>query len=384
MIIEQFSKVRPNGVKENWYLLNTEFGQCQMRKTDYDRGLKPNIKSAVNKLEYFKNECNKIHNNKYDYSLVNYEHIHDVIQIICPEHGEFLQTPHSHLRGGRCHTCARLSHKDKVTRTQDEFIKLAKEVHGDKYDYSKTNYNTSSDKIIIGCPVHGEFKQRASSHLKYGCARCGADAIMHTTESFIKRAKKLHKNRFDYSKTVYEHSTKPVTIICKEHGEFTQIASEHIRSRAPGCKSCFYSKGEGIITDILMKNKIKFIREHKLGYTKYRYDFYLPDINVLIEYDGELHYIAVDYFGGVDTLNKIKNNDSIKNVLAETHNIPLIRIPYTHIGYLKDSLNSKLRMYVKYKRDGKYFKNFLEYAKHFGLDGDAKSIDHKQYLFKLK
>ena len=78
-----------------------------------------------------------------------------------------------------------------------------------------------------------------------------------------------------------------------------------------------------------------------------------------------------------------KESDAYKNTLAETHNIPLIRISYWYISSLQDVLNNKLRMYVKYKRDGVYFKNFLEYAKHFGLDGDAKSIDHKQYLFKL-
>lgn len=345
---------------------------------------KPNgPKKFVRTLEDFIAKARSIHGDRYDYSKVDYVDSRVNVKIICSIHGEFEQSPHSHLKGHNCYLCGRASHKDKVTKTQDEFIKLAKEIHGDKYDYSKTKYTTTYNKVIIGCPVHGDFEVRADGHLKYGCARCGADAIMHTTESFIKRAKELHGDRYDYSKSVYEHSTKPITIICKEHGEFTQVASEHIRSRAPGCGVCATSLGEKLIFDILKQNNINFIKEYKLGRTNYRYDYYLTDLNILLEYDGLQHYKPIPFFGGMKYYEYIRNNDSIKTTLAETHNIPLVRITYMDAGNIAGAITNKLIKYVKYKRDGKYFKNFLEYAKHFGLDGDAKSIDHKQYLFKL-
>lgn len=229
MIIEQFSKARPNGAKENWYLLDTEFGQCQMRKADYDRGLKPNIKSAVNKLEYFKNECNKIHNNKYDYSLVNYDHIHDVIQIICPEHGIFEQKAYSHKQGIGCKLCSTNNDNEEIKQKLIEngfeivsfksteiivkdkygtyktmssrvreniyptvktclnrneyFINKAKEIHGDKYDYSLVDYKSSNKKIKIICPVHGEFEKLYGTHVlkEEGCPYC-----MEETNYFFK------------------------------------------------------------------------------------------------------------------------------------------------------------------------------------------------------
>lgn len=333
--------------------------------------------------EQFIEEAINVHGDKYDYSKVDYVNAEKKVAIICKEHGEFLQTPHSHLKGFGCRSCGKISFINKVRTSHDDYISKAKEIHGDKYDYSKTKYTTTYNKIIVGCPVHGDFEVRADGHLKYGCARCGADAIMHTTESFIKRARELHGDKYDYSKSEYVHSTKPITIICKEHGEFTQVASEHIRSRAPGCGVCASSLGEKLLFDILKQNNIKFIKEYKLGGTNYRYDYYLTDLNILLEYDGIQHFKPIPFFGGEESFIYTKESDAFKNTLAETHNIPLIRISYWYISNLQDVLNNKLRMYVKYKRDGKYFKNFLEYAKHFGLDGDAKSIDHKQYLFKL-
>lgn len=332
--------------------------------------------------EQFKSEARAIHGDRYDYSKVLYEHTEKKVIIICRIHGEFTQTPHSHLKGYGCYQCGRLSHKDKVTRTEDEFLKLAKEVHGDKYDYSKINYTTMDNKIIIGCPIHGKFKQRASGHLKYGCARCGTDAITYTTESFIKKANLRHNNKYDYSKTIYTHSKSPVIITCPKHGDFKQIANEHLCRT--GCPVCSSSRGEKLLYRILKNNNIDFVRQYKLGNTNYRYDFYLPELDTLIEYDGIQHFEPVEYFGGMSRFLEVKANDELKNTLALTHNKKLLRVHYKNITNLKDVLSGKIRHYIKYCRDGKYFKSFLEYSQYFKLPGDAKPNEHKQYLFKLK
>ena len=108
-----------------------------------------------------------------------------------------------------------------MEKTKNEiFIEKAKKVHGDKYDYSKVNYIDSKTKICIICPEHGEFWQTPSSHLrKRGCPFC-ANNIKYTNEKFIEKASAIHHNRYDYSKTKYVNNKTKVCIICPEHGEF--------------------------------------------------------------------------------------------------------------------------------------------------------------------
>jgi len=110
-----------------------------------------------------------IHNDKFDYSLVEYVNSHSKVKIICPVHGEFTQTPHSHLSGRDCLKCKYLS----FTSNTEDFISKAKLVHNDKYDYSLVNYINSRTKVNFICPVHGEFEQLPHSHLVgCGCSKC--------------------------------------------------------------------------------------------------------------------------------------------------------------------------------------------------------------------
>lgn len=107
----------------------------------------------------------KVHGNKYDYSLVNYKHSSIRVEIICHVHGEFQQFPCCHLAGFGCRSCAIDARRGNIK----SFIKKAKKIHGDKYDYSKTIYKSYDEKIKIICPIHGEFIQRTADHLRFGC-----------------------------------------------------------------------------------------------------------------------------------------------------------------------------------------------------------------------
>ncbi len=120
--------------------------------------------------------------------------------------------------------------------TTKEFIKKAREVHGDKYDYSKVEYVKSKEKVNIICPEHGEFSQTPQKHLYgQGCPQCGNKPKI-TTEEFIKKAREVHGDRYDYSKVVYVDAQTDVCIICRQHGEFWQRPSHHTDGR--GCKKC--------------------------------------------------------------------------------------------------------------------------------------------------
>ncbi len=118
------------------------------------------------------------------------------IEIICPIHWSFFQTPYKHLIGRGCQICGGSKKSNKI-----EFIRKAKNIHGDYYCYDFVEYFNNSTKIKITCPSHGEFYQRPQDHINgQGCPKCVGKN--KTTEEFIKKANKIHKNKYDYSKTI--------------------------------------------------------------------------------------------------------------------------------------------------------------------------------------
>src|SRR3989304_259165 len=181
--------------------------------------------------DIFIERAKEIHSNKYDYTKVEYNGIFNKLIIICPKHGEFEQTPNNHLVGKGCPKCA-----GKNTTTED-FINKAKEKHGNKFDYSKVEYKTNKDKIIITCPIHGEFLMEPRNHLRVqsGCRKCKTN-IRLTNEIFVIKAKLIHGDKYDYSKVDYQNKFSEILIICKLHGEFKQEARFHLEGR--GCQKC--------------------------------------------------------------------------------------------------------------------------------------------------
>jgi len=122
-----------------------------------------------------------------------------------------------------------------------QFIKKAKDVHGDRYTYTETLYEGTYKPVNIMCKIHGEFKIRPNNHLsgKQGCQKC-SKKYRPTTEEFIERAKEVHGNKYDYSLSEYgKNNRDKVKIICHEHGEFEQSPSSHIHQSA-GCPICSY------------------------------------------------------------------------------------------------------------------------------------------------
>jgi hypothetical protein len=189
-------------------------------------------------LEDFIKEAKLVHGDKYDYSLVNYINNNIKVKIICPIHGEFEQTPIKHINAKQnCKKCSTNSVHLSQRKLKSEFINEAKLVHGDKYDYSLVDYKTSKIKIKIICPIHGEFEQIPSNHLRgRGCLYCGGTSKMDFN-TFVLKAKNIHGNKYDYSLTKYINSYSPITILCPEHGEFEQIPNNHL-SKGQGCYKC--------------------------------------------------------------------------------------------------------------------------------------------------
>ena len=186
-----------------------------------------------------------IHGNSYDYSKVNFTKTTEKVIIICPEHGEFEQTPHAHLKGQGCPYCGVLKRAKSKTDTKENFIKKAKEIYGETYDYSNVNYINNKTLISIICPIHGEFKLTPHDHIgknHRGCPKCGnakkGNSRKLNTQKFIEKSKIKHKNFYDYSNVNYLNSTTNVEIICPIHGSFFQQPSVHLMGSI--CPKCAY------------------------------------------------------------------------------------------------------------------------------------------------
>ena len=225
--------------------------------------------------EEFIQDARKVHSDKYDYSKVEYVDSLTKVCIICPEHGEFWQRPSNHLSGAGCKKCK----YEKQAYSTEEFIKKANETHKGKYDYSKVKYEKSKTKVCIICPEHGEFRQEANSHLRgVGCPKCNG-LYVPTTEEWIASARKVHGDKYDYSKVHYVNNRTKVTIICPEHGEFKQIPSSHLSGN--GCPKCNLSHLERSVMNYLDDMEIAYGYQKRFSWLgQQSLDFYLPDYKI--------------------------------------------------------------------------------------------------------
>lgn len=227
--------------------------------------------------EDFVRVANEKHNHKYDYSLVDYVDSQHKVKIICPVHGVFEQKANNHMAGMGCKLCANEENAKHQAKTTEEFIKKAQEIHGDKYDYSKTEYINDKEKVCIICPVHGEFWQRPGNHLHgWGCKKCSQSHL----EGEILKLLNNTGIKFEYQKTF---------------------------------------------------DWLKYITNLSL-------DFYLPDKKIAIECQGVQHYFPTSFGGEVspeELFSLIKNRDRIKKSLCEEHGIRVLY--FTHENVQKNS-----------------------------------------------
>lgn len=253
-----------HGVFEQWprdHYKGTGCPVCSQKRSNRTRGLSQ---------EEFIKRAKKVHENRYDYSLVEYKGSRTKVKIICPEHGEFEQKAEYHLKGSQCPKCANSNMVRKgIKLTQEEFIERAKEVHGDKYDYSLVKYINSNEKVKIICPKHGVFEQNANNHInnKRGCILCSGKETA-TIEEFIKKAKEVHSDKYNYSLVNYINNAERVKIICPEHGVFFQEPRKHI-NRGQGCPVCALNNKSFSLEEFI--EKAKEVHDNKYDYSLVKY-----------------------------------------------------------------------------------------------------------------
>lgn len=287
--------------------------------------------------EEFINKCVDVHGDHYDYSSVIYKGVDEKIDIICPSHGKFTQTGYHHLAGHGCKRCS--CKKSKKTRqiSIEQFIARSNLIHNNFYDYSNVDFENVKEKVKIICPTHGEFIQSVDSHQRGSkCPKCSVNEIKKsqsfTLNEVIKKASKIHNNRYDYSSVNFINTKTKVDIICPKHGIFSQNMSNHFLGK--GCPKCkCFSNGEKAISNFLITNDISHTYQKKFDNFRnpktkrcYIFDFFLEDLNVIIEYDGIQHFQPVDYFGGENAYMRNIEVDNIKNKWCEDNKISIIRL----------------------------------------------------------
>jgi hypothetical protein len=251
------------------------------------------------KLDEFNERAIQLHGKKYDYSKVILNGVDREILILCPDHGEFQQTPYCHLNSNGCYKCARLITADKLRFTKDEFEEKAHKIHNNKYDYSKVVYITNNTLVDIICPLHGAFQQLPAVHLTgCGCIKCGRESSSEkqklTIEEFIKRAIVVHGDKYDYSSTEWINGKTNIQIKCKIHGLFEQNPYNHLKGC--GCRGCVVNTHSRIALEWvqflescykLNIQHIANIGEYLIPNTKYKADGYNQDTNTIYEFNGD-------------------------------------------------------------------------------------------------
>lgn len=285
---------------------------------------------------------NHTHHNTYDYTLLPADMSTSTrIRVLCKVHGEFTPTLSAHLQGSGCPRC---NWGSKKAKTQQKLIERATLVHNNRYDYSQVTYTDKDTPVTIVCPSHGPFAMRLWNHAygPDKCPLCGAGK-RRTTDDFITLAREVHGDRYDYSITKYVRAKDKVDIICPQHGVFSQTPDSHCLTTKQGCPKCKASTGERDIYKWLRDHNITdFVCEKTFidcvapdTMKPLRFDFFLPSHNLLIEFDGHAHFQPVNYSGTM-TANDMNHQlartqmlDALKDAYAIDHNIKILRIPHT-------------------------------------------------------
>ena len=273
------------------------------------------------------NDFKSIHGDIYDYSLMVYNGSKNNIKIICKYHGIFEQRPVHHLRGSGCPHCSKNKKYTNIT-----FKLKSNIIHNNLYDYSLVDYKNAHTNVKIICSKHGIFEQTPQNHIikQTGCPFCYNENRTLEQSDVLLKFNLIHNNYYDYSQVNYMNNMTKVKIICPKHGVFRQTPAKHLLGQ--GCPICRESKGEKEIRTFLENNNIKYINQKYFKGCKYKrnlkFDFYLPDYNTCIEYDGKQHFIINEFFDKKEDFETRIKRDQIKNKYCKNNNIQLIRIKY--------------------------------------------------------
>lgn len=250
-------------------------------------------------------KSNIVHSNRYDYSQSVYTRQKDKLKIVCPNHGVFEQTPDKHIHGKGCAECAGNTRKDN-----SYFINRSVDVHGLRYDYTKSKYINRNKNVEIICRIHGIFLQTPFNHYAgKGCSECknieSGDRCRKPFHKFVEDATRTHGDKYLYIESTYTIASKKMNIICKTHGVFSQTPNKHLMGQ--GCKTCFHESGEHLWSYSRYKERCENINNGKST-------LYL----IKCESNGEAFFkIGISVYGAITRFDRNSKMPYLFNILSE-------------------------------------------------------------------
>lgn len=336
------------GVNNNIIIYCPIHGKFEQKASSHlsGKGCAKCSKNIRKTTRQFISEAQNIHKNAiYSYNLVNYITANKKIIITCIKHGDFQQTPSSHLSGNGCLKCGLNNMKNKLSKNTTQFIKQSNKIHNNKYKYNKSKYESRNNKIIITCDKHGDFTQYVSYHLSgNGCPKCAKNQKL-TTSDFKQQSNKIHNNRYSYANSAYTNNRTKLIITCSIHGDFQQTPSSHLKGN--GCSKCSCSKGQLVWVNVRAEIKQFIELNNRTEIKPYEIDIWVPKQKVGIEFHG-------NYWHSYNKPESYaeKHRHVIKHELAVLQKISLLQFyeyEWTnHADIIKSIIMNKLDM-TKYK-----------------------------------
>ena len=305
--------------------------------------------------EQFIEKAKIIHDDKYDYSLTKYINNYTEIKIICPKHGEFTQTPKNHLKGQGCPKCGTDSRAKKRASDTSQFIEKAREMHGDKYDYSLAEYKNNRTKVKIICSKHGEFTQTPDNHLQgKGCGKCVGQN--KTTQDIVAEFISIHRSKYNYDRVIYKNAKTKVEILCNQcQRYFKQTPNNHLTGY--GCNRCV---GKNKTTQDIIA-EFNEIHEGKYDYSKVKYKKSNISVKIICYKHGEFTQTPRNHLQGKGCPKCVnKNETKTGEILIELHPNISFKRQLSWGKIFNSKLNRRCDFY--FEKDGQ--KYIVEYNGH--------------------
>ena len=306
-------------------------------------------------LDTFKNRMHELYGDKYTFVWSDFKNRYSQIRFTCKQHGEQQRSARVLLEGKGCAYCNGKFYPP-------DWIKNARSVHGEKYEYDESRPPRAIfDYIRYKCPTHGWQETRYDCHVNQGCGCALCAGVLNKMSAEDRKQKWIEKCRarfpgkFSYRDVVYVNNDTPVKIYCKEHRiTFETTPDTHLRGSG-ACPLCTKSVGEVEIYKWLSEQDVPFETQKVIPnenmFCKRQYllaDFYLPDLNLIIEMNGEQHYQYVEHFYTKDwTFEDQQIRDETLRAYCSEHRINLLEIKYDEIGRIPKILAKAIKKHGK-------------------------------------
>lgn len=239
--------------------------------------------------EQLKDKAAPIHGDTYTYTNNRHPDNVHLIEIICKKHGPFYQRAASHLQGSGCKKCGIERRADIRRGSTSRFLKRAREVHGDRYNYKFVEYTGCQDKVKVVCDKHGVFLITPNDHIRgKGCKKCANAKHSISVEQYKKRLSESCNSlgvQYSIVDETYVAQRHPVDVTCPEHGLFTVSSARLLLGRV-SCPKCTTTTGQQKIISWLDKHGIEYLVNDYTLLLKQQVDILIPQAKLALEFNG--------------------------------------------------------------------------------------------------